>query len=439
MQEFITFDVLLNLVQMLRANINGAIVLAEDEEEARFYEQLIDPSARVIATNNAAQALFDKLTQIGIEGIIATPKQPVNATLPDSIFCPRLGDVASLLLSASCCQRVISGVCGAVWVQAAEQVIGPILTRVVDLTRLFHQLRLVAEESDRSLDIQEFIKGIDWKNLTTKVAKMQPFSADAELMAKAEDCVRLSASTAVKEGLMDCNGMDAIHILAAATQFFTPRGISAARTIQAAELFGLLRVSFQLEELEDDDFFWRMKKWERQNNQYPLLRDWRTLDPLQTVWDQRYWQRDLEQLLKILPPGERFAVLKLDLDNFKGVNDELGHTAGDDALRLYCSVVKRVVGLHGYVYRRGGDEVVALVPEVDVSLAEAIAEELRAEIESVFRGWATERGTTKALTASIGLVIYEGRLPQELIELADGAQREAKANGKNRVVVVSPK
>jgi diguanylate cyclase (GGDEF)-like protein len=435
MQEFISLDVLLNLVQMLRANINGAIVLADDEEEARFYERLIHPSAQVIPAYNVAPALLVRLTEVGIEGVIATTKRPIHAELLDNLFCPTLGDVASLLLSSSCYQSVISDVCGTAWIQAAEKVIGPLLPRVVNLARLFNPLRILTEENGRSLDIQEFIKEIDWKDLTIKLDEMQPFSADAGLLAKAEDRVKSIAPLADNEGLMDCNGMDVIYILAAATQFFKPRGISAARKIQAVELLGLLRVGFQLEELENDDFFWRMKKWERQNIQYPLLSDWRTLDPLETVWDQRYWRRDLEHLLQMLPPGELLAVLKMDLDNFKAVNDELGHSAGDDALRHYCSVVKRVVGRYGYVYRRGGDEIVALVPEIDISTAQALAEESRAAIESSFRDWAAERGITKAPTASIGLVIYGGRSPLELIELMDAAQREAKASGKNRVVM----
>jgi len=315
--------------------------------------------------------------------------------------------------------------------------VGPILTRVVDLARLFNQLRVLAAENGTDLTIQEFVQGIDWKSLTIDFEKLHSFAGDAVLAGQAEALMESLTPTPLKDGLVECDGMDAIYILAAATHFFKPRGISAARRIEAAELLGLLRVSFDFEELENDAFFWRMKKWERQNSKYPLLNDWRELDSLETVWDQRYWQRDLEQLIQELVPGELLGVLKMDLDNFKIVNDELGHSVGDDAIRHYCSVVKSVVGSDGYVYRRGGDEVVVLLPETDDSRASAIAEEIRSEIESTFISWASERGLEKSPTASIGLVVYGGPSPVEVVELADKAQHDAKNNGKNRVVIAA--
>lgn len=437
MQEFISLDVLVNWVQMLRANIDGAIVLADDEEESRFYERLIHPSAKVIPAFDVAHALLERVAELGIQGVIATGRLAPGAYLLDNIFCPTLGDVSSLLLNSSGCLGVMSDVCGAAWIQAGEKEVGPILTRVVDLARLFNQLRVIADENRKPLTIQEFIKGIEWKSLKVNLGKLHSFAGDAGLTAKAEALIESFTLTPLREGLIECDGMDAIYIFAAATHFFKPRGISAARKIEAAELLGLLRVSFQFEELENDEFFWRMKEWERKNSKYPLLNDWRELDSLETVWDQRYWQRDLEQLLQALAPGELLGVLKMDLDNFKIVNDELGHSVGDDAIRHYCSLVKTVVGSHGYVYRRGGDEIVVLLPDTDAFRATAIAEEIRSQIESTFRSWAAERGLMKSPTASIGLAVYGARSPLEVVEMADKAQREAKNNGKNRVVVAA--
>ena len=180
-----------------------------------------------------------------------------------------------------------------------------------------------------------------------------------------------------------------------------------------------------------------MKKWERKNSQYPLLNDWRMLDSLETVWDQRYWRRDLEKFLQMLEPEEVLGILKIDLDNFKAVNDELDHSAGDDAIRHYCSVVKRVVGGYGYVYRRGGDEIVVILLDTNGPSAQAIAEEIRGQIESTFRDWAEKRCLTKSPTASIGVVVDGARTPLELISLVDKAQQEAKSGGKNRVVVAT--
>jgi diguanylate cyclase (GGDEF)-like protein len=437
MKEFISLDVLLNWVEMLRANIDGAIVLADDEEESRFYERLIHPSAKVIPAFDVADVLLERLTELGIEGVIAVGRRTPGAHLLEGTVCPTLGDVSSLLLNSSACQGVISDVCGKAWIEAGEKEVGAILTRIVDLARLFNQLRVVAQENRKALTIQQFINAIEWKTLKVNLVKLHPFGGDAQLTAIAEALIESFTIMPLKEGLTECDGTDAIYILAAATHFLKPRGISAARNVEAAELLGLLRVSFQFEEFENDQFFWRLKKWERQNSRYPLLGDWRELDSLETVWDQRYWQRDLEKLLEESEPGQLLAVLKMDLDNFKRVNDELGHSAGDDAIRHYCSVVKSIVGNAGYVYRRGGDEVVALLPETDGPTAGATAEKIRSQLESTFRLWADERGLKESPTASIGVVIYGGRSPLEVVELADKAQREAKDKGKNRVVVAA--
>lgn len=138
----------------------------------------------------------------------------------------------------------------------------------------------------------------------------------------------------------------------------------------------------------------------------------------------------------MLDDTAQIAALKMDLDNFKAVNDELGHSAGDEAIRFYCSIVKEAVGKRGYVYRRGGDELVAIVPRIDSSSARELAEKIRGQVESKFRQWATERGLAASPTASIGLVVSTSRPSLEVIKLMDQAQKRAKEEGKNRVVTL---
>lgn len=87
------------------------------------------------------------------------------------------------------------------------------------------------------------------------------------------------------------------------------------------------------------------------------------MEPFGLVWDQRYWRSDLERLLQ-LEPAETISAFKMDLDNFKGVNQKLGHAGGDEAIREYLRIVQSCPGRAAEVYRRGGDEVVAFAPGV---------------------------------------------------------------------------
>lgn len=197
-----------------------------------------------------------------------------------------------------------------------------------------------------------------------------------------------------------------------------------------------MRVAFDFSETEDK-VFWRMRRWERQNPAFPVLRDWRALDPLKIVWDQRYWEKDLRTILRCMVPNEKLAILKMDLDNFGQVNKTLSHSAGDEAIRLYCSIVKRVVGKVGYVYRRGGDEVVAFAPDFEAEATRVMAEEIRATIEADFRQWGTGRGLASFPTASIGAVVSDNARPfGEIVQMMDSAQKQAKDQGKNRVVLL---
>jgi diguanylate cyclase (GGDEF)-like protein len=236
--------------------------------------------------------------------------------------------------------------------------------------------------------------------------------------------------------LSGCRGGDAIEILAAATRFFAPRGIKARKGVSRLEMAGLLRVAFPLEEFEEDEMFWLMKQWEYRNRDYPLLAEWRVRDPLGVVWDQRYWKRDLQRIAKLLGRNMRcLAAYKMDLDNFKEVNESLGHSLGDEAIQLYCRTVRDILGDIGEVYRRGGDEVVALVPGIGVKKARALAEKVRAEVEATLRDWGAAHDLAPAPTASIGLVVVRGnRAAEDIVRLMDDAQKQAKRGGKNRVV-----
>jgi len=438
MRDQLGVDFFANSVSMLRASVDGAIWLVDDEDEASFYEKCAHDKALVLLTHGLALQLLEVVEQRGIEGVIACPR---GCQGPDgergNVFRPSTGDIASLLLVSRSFDLVIEDICGTAWLTASEKQVGSIRHRVVWIARVLQQLRQecrAEKPSPLDRDVCELIRWdvfeVNWEGIRATLADnaLTPIALE-EVSAGEKD------PRDIRVDLLDCDGKDALQLLAAATRMFRPRGIAARKVVGAAEIMGMLRVAFHLDELETDEMFWRMRRWERRNSTYPLLRKWKTLDPLGVVWDQRYWETDLNSILRSVGPNGQLAALKMDLDNFKSVNDTLGHGVGDEAIRLYCSIIRKVMGKHGEIYRRGGDEVVVLVPELDPTIVRALAEETRAAIESEFREWGIVRGIETSPTASVGLVLTNGDCSSEqVIRLMDQAQQRAKQEGKNRVV-----
>jgi len=129
--------------------------------------------------------------------------------------------------------------------------------------------------------------------------------------------------------------------------------------------------------------------------------------------------------------GEHFAVLFLDLDNFKQVNDRYGHEAGNIVLRetaRQCSVHIRSTDLAG---RYGGDEFVVVLVGTGEEGAVGVAEKIRAAVVEVGRGMGYPDGV---VTASIGVAEYRTDSKEEdVLVAADRALYRAKAGGRNRV------
>lgn len=130
--------------------------------------------------------------------------------------------------------------------------------------------------------------------------------------------------------------------------------------------------------------------------------------------------------------AERFAVLFLDLDNFKQVNDRLGHEAGNEILAAVAGVIKEAVRASDVAARYGGDEFVVILTRTDMPGAERVAEALRLAIEGIGRRLGYPQGT---VSVSIGLAEFDPRQPMErdLLVTADRALYRAKAMGRNAV------
>lgn len=128
--------------------------------------------------------------------------------------------------------------------------------------------------------------------------------------------------------------------------------------------------------------------------------------------------------------GGSMAVLMVDLDHFKTINDKHGHPAGDEVLRGVAEVLQEALRLHDVPGRYGGEEFGVLLPGSDASAAEAIAERIRKKIE-----WASFAGALK-VTASVGCAALDPKdlFAASLVARADRALYAAKAAGRNRAM-----
>ncbi len=135
--------------------------------------------------------------------------------------------------------------------------------------------------------------------------------------------------------------------------------------------------------------------------------------------------------------GYTGALLVLDLDHFKYVNDSLGHHAGDELIKGVAAVLSHCVGPYDIVARLGGDEFAVLVTSGQAAEAISVAESLIEAVRSTtvqLRG-----GSRRRVTTSVGIALFDGSTPSadEMLVAADLAMYDAKEEGRNRWALAS--
>jgi len=161
------------------------------------------------------------------------------------------------------------------------------------------------------------------------------------------------------------------------------------------------------------------------------------IDPLTQLYNRRYLDETLKrELARAIRRDSPLAVIMLDLDHFKRVNDTFGHEAGDLLLRNVAHVLQQAVRGSDVACRFGGEEMVILLPECPPDIAIARAERLRQEIRALK---ITVDKDMLAVSASFGVATYptHGDTPEVLLQLADAAMYAAKHGGRDRVVVAT--
>jgi two-component system cell cycle response regulator len=159
-------------------------------------------------------------------------------------------------------------------------------------------------------------------------------------------------------------------------------------------------------------------------------------DALTGLHNRRYMESHLSTLAEQASSrGKPLALMILDIDFFKSINDTYGHDAGDDVLREFAVRIRKSIRGIDLACRYGGEEFVIVMPETDLTVAGMVAERLRRSIAG--ETFAVNKGTKRIdVTISIGLATldHKGEPVADVLKRADTALYRAKHDGRNRVV-----
>ncbi len=178
----------------------------------------------------------------------------------------------------------------------------------------------------------------------------------------------------------------------------------------------------------------RVQAGERRSMKVRALREQAVRDPLTELYGKQvFWAFLEKEFHRARRYAYALAVVVVDMDNLKAINDDRGHLAGDAVIRAVGRIMQSSRRGSDITVRFGGDEFVLLLPQTDSAGAQIVAERVRQAVE---HAPVEHPEGAFPLTVSLGLAstdICPVRTPEELFELADAACRDAKRGGRNRV------
>ena len=145
-------------------------------------------------------------------------------------------------------------------------------------------------------------------------------------------------------------------------------------------------------------------------------------------------RRGMDDALAVWQAAQHpFAVVALDIDYFKRVNDTHGHAVGDQVLRRLAELMRESARSGDVLCRVGGEEFLLLLPDASLDMAEQVAQRLRVRLEQ------TDIPPVGCITLSLGVAHWpqHSSAIAEVLEKADAALYEAKRTGRNKVVVAA--
>lgn len=152
-------------------------------------------------------------------------------------------------------------------------------------------------------------------------------------------------------------------------------------------------------------------------------------DPLTGVLNRRALLEAVNIQRRI---NDKIGVCMMDLDHFKRINDDYGHSAGDQVLRTFCDLVKKEIRQQDLFGRVGGEEFCLALPDANLAQTLLIAERIRLSAERLL-GKTLGLGDDIVVTVSIGVTLWQYSPFEVTLDLADQALYRAKKEGRNQV------
>lgn len=155
-------------------------------------------------------------------------------------------------------------------------------------------------------------------------------------------------------------------------------------------------------------------------------------DCMTGLYNFRFFEESLRKMVNIKKrSGKSFCLMLIDVDNFKDINDQHGHIAGDQVLKTLAHTIKECCRASDTLCRYGGDEFVIILPDTSAQQALQLGKRINCIIKN-------RRFENKQLTVSIGIAEYDGDdSPLDFVHRTDKALYQAKQLGKNLVIIAS--
>ena len=165
------------------------------------------------------------------------------------------------------------------------------------------------------------------------------------------------------------------------------------------------------------------------------IREQSIRDPLTNLYNRRFLNEFMERELALARRNQKpFAVVMLDLDHFKQLNDQFGHQTGDKVIEMVAKHLLRQSRRTDVLFRYGGEEFLVILPNTNANQAQHLAENWRVHVEQA-QVFAKHQAVTITLSAGISIYPDHGSTAFNLIQAADEALYQAKAAGRNQVVM----